>query len=271
MYILLYRVLLITQFIVAGGVFFLLYFVSAPYGRHLRQGWGATLPAKIAWKVMESPSVVLLAFWAFQNGTPQFPLPMIFFLLWETHYIYRTFLFPELMPGGDKPFPFLLVIFALLFNSMNSTINGLWVFHFSQAYTISWLWDPRFILGGILFLSGLLIHVLSDAHLRILRQKNNFGGADAAERKEETEKEKDSPGYVLPHWGLFRWIVAPNYFGELLEWTGWAIMTWSLPGLAFAIFTAANLVPRAASHRAWYVDNFPDFPEERKRIIPFIY
>ncbi len=265
MYILLYRVLLISQFVAAGGVFFLLFFVSAPYGRHLREGWGTTIPAKIAWKVMESPSVILFAFWAFRNGTPQFPLPMIFFLLWEFHYIYRTFLFPEIMPGAEKPFPFLLVVFALLFNSMNSTINGLWVFHFSRAYTLSWLWDPRFILGGLLFLTGLTIHILSDAHLRALRQQK-VQGDDG-----ETHLDNDDRGYVVPRWGLFKLVVAPNYFGELVEWTGWAIMTWSLPGLAFAVFTAANLVPRAASHRRWYVQNFSDFPKERKRIIPFIY
>ena len=40
-------------------------------------------------------------------------------------------------------------------------------------------------------------------------------------------------GYKIPVGGLFRWVSSPNYFGELLEWTGWAIATWSIPGVAF--------------------------------------
>jgi hypothetical protein len=55
------------------------------------------------------------------------------------------------------------------------------------------------------------------------------------------------------------------------EWLGWALATWSLPGLGFALFTVANLVPRAYSNRAWYMAKFPDYPKERKRVIPLIF
>jgi len=66
-------------------------------------------------------------------------------------------------------------------------------------------------------------------------------------------------------------VASPNYFGEIVEWTGWALATWSLPGLAFALFTMANLVPRAHANRVWYIDTFPDYPRQRKRVIPFVY
>ena len=67
---------------------------------------------------------------------------------------------------------------------------------------------------------------------------------------------------------MYRWISCPNYFGEIIEWIGWAIATWSLAGLAFALWTAANLVPRAYSHHQWYRESFTDYPPERKALVP---
>ena len=77
-------------------------------------------------------------------------------------------------------------------------------------------------------------------------------------------------GYKLPRGGLYERVTCPNYLGELLEWVGFAIASWSLPGLAFAVYTAANLVPRALANRRWYRERFPDYPSERKALIPFL-
>ena len=68
--------------------------------------------------------------------------------------------------------------------------------------------------------------------------------------------------------GMFRVIRHPNYLGEIIEWIGWAIATWSLAGLAFAVWTAANLVPRARSHHQWYRESFADYPPDRKALVP---
>ncbi|MXZ72004.1 MAG: hypothetical protein F4Z04_10970 [Acidobacteria bacterium] len=68
--------------------------------------------------------------------------------------------------------------------------------------------------------------------------------------------------------GAFRYVSCPNYLGELLEWFGWALATWSLGGLAFFTYTAANLVPRALSHHRWYRERFADYPAGRKAVIP---
>ena len=53
-------------------------------------------------------------------------------------------------------------------------------------------------------------------------------------------------------------------------WTGWAIATWSLAGLSFAVFTAANLVPRALANHRWYRETFPDYPRTRRAVIPWL-
>ena len=59
--------------------------------------------------------------------------------------------------------------------------------------------------------------------------------------------------------------------GEILEWTGWAVATWSLGGLAFCVFTAANLIPRARSNHRWYRENFSDYPPNRRALIPEVF
>jgi hypothetical protein len=53
-------------------------------------------------------------------------------------------------------------------------------------------------------------------------------------------------------------------------WTGFAIAAWSLPAVAFVIYTIANLAPRAVANHRWYHDKFPNYPAERRALIPFV-
>lgn len=77
--------------------------------------------------------------------------------------------------------------------------------------------------------------------------------------------------YHIPFGGAYRWVSCPNYFGELVEWLGWAILTWSPAGLVFFFWSAANLVPRARTHHRWYREHFADYPRERRALIPFLF
>ena len=66
-------------------------------------------------------------------------------------------------------------------------------------------------------------------------------------------------------------MASPNYLGELIEWIGWAILSANAAGWAFAVFTFANLVPRALKNLAWYRATFGEaYPKSRKAIIPFL-
>jgi hypothetical protein len=47
-------------------------------------------------------------------------------------------------------------------------------------------------------------------------------------------------------------------------------MAWNLPAFSFALWTAVNLIPRALDHHRWYLKTFPDYPKERKAVIPFL-
>lgn len=248
---LIYRILLITVFVTAAIVFVLLFITTAPYGRHNRKGWGPCISAKWGWLIMEFPAFfIIIIMFAFGNRQTN-PVAMIFLLMWAIHYFHRTFIYPFLIKEGDKKFPVLLIIFAIIFNIINGYINGYYLFFLSPIYSLSWLTDYRFIIGFIIFLSGMIINLHSDHILRNLRKPG----------KNE---------YEIPEAGLFRYISCPNYFGEIMEWIGWAIATWSLPGVAFALFTIANLAPRAFSNHRWYLDRFSDYPRNRKALIPFI-
>ncbi len=235
-------------------VFCLLFFVTAPYGRHRREGWGMEIDNQTGWFIMEIIS--LAGFWLFfllgdwKTGI----MPYIFLLLWTLHYFYRSVLFPALFKS-KKTMPVMVMVMAIGFNLLNSYIQGRYLFTFSPGadkYSMSWLQTPQFICGAILFFTGFIIHVNSDGITRNLRKS----GEDE---------------YKIPRKGLFRWISNPNYFGEIIQWSGWALLTWSLPGLVFAFWTFANLFPRAVSNHRWYRNTFDNYPEERRVIIPFLF
>lgn len=71
--------------------------------------------------------------------------------------------------------------------------------------------------------------------------------------------------------GAFELVSAANYMGEILEWTGYAVASRSLPAVAFAVFTFANLGPRGAAHHKWYLKRFAGYPRTRKAVIPFLW
>jgi 3-oxo-5-alpha-steroid 4-dehydrogenase 1 len=244
--------MVLAGLVAAVGVFVALFFTSAPYGRHARQGWGPTISNHISWFIMESPAVIVFAL-CFSFGTVPKNLPVILFLiLWELHYIHRAFIYPWTIRNGHKKMPMAVMLMGFSFNLGNSYVNGHYLFSLSGGYPVDWLIDSRLIIGVALFLVGFTVNRWADLSLRALRKP---GEVD----------------YHIPYGGLYNWVSCPNYLGEIIEWCGWALATWSLPGLAFAVWTFANLAPRARSHHAWYFANFPEYPKERKALIPWVW
>ena len=120
-----------------------------------------------------------------------------------------------------------------------------------DRYTTDWFLQINFWVGALVFVTGVIINLQSD-HILISLRKGN-------------EK-----GYKIPYGGLFKYISCPNHFGEMVEWIGFAIMAWSLPAFSFALWTIANLLPRAMSHHRWYKAYFEDYPKSRRAAIPFL-
>ena len=237
--------------VVAASVFAYLLFSPAPYGRHGRKGWGPMVGAKTGWLIMECPAVFVMVLMLLIGIGRLSLYSALFFVMWEFHYVYRTFLFPRKFRGQPKPMPLVIAGSGFFFNLVNGYLNGRWLFHFSEGYPATWWSDPRFFIGFALFFAGFAIHYTSDDILLNLR-------------------EPGETGYKIPRGGMFRLVTCPNYFGESLQWLGFAIATWSPAAWLFVVWTLANLLPRALSHHQWYRKTFPDYPKERRAIFPFI-
>ena len=236
-------------------VFLALHRVEAAYGMTYSSKWGPAVNNRTGWVVMEAPAFVcMLLLWVASPRATEVP-QAVMGGLFLAHYFQRTFIFPFLMRGKSR-MPLAIVAMGMLFNSVNAYMIGGWLFHISPQgyYPPSWVISPQFIFGTALFLAGMAVNIHSDHVIRNLR------------------KPGDSRHYI-PKKGMYRFVTAGNYFGEFMEWTGFAILTWSLPGAVFALWTFANLAPRARSLHKRYSDEFgEEFTAlHRKYIIPFIY
>jgi steroid 5-alpha reductase family enzyme len=168
------------------------------------------------------------------------------------HYINRALIFPYRIRTNGKTLPVLMVIMPMLFYIINGYLVG-YYFGALVEYPLSWLWDPRFLAGIALFLFGFTVNIQSDNILINLR------------RPGET-------GYKIPQGGFFKYVSCPNYFGECMEWLGFALMSWNVMGSIYAIWVIAPLVAQAIEAHRWYREHFQSqYPAERKAIIPFIF
>lgn len=235
----------------AAAVFVLLLFITAPYGRHTKRTWGPLINNKLGWFIMEFFLLVILFYFIFTGENEQSIVNMIIIGLITLHYVDRSLIFPFRIKTKGKKMPLVIMLMALGFNLSNGYLFGYYLGNY-KVYTLDWLTTPQFIIGTVIFITGAIINKHADTVLINLRKPNETG-------------------YKIPQGGLFKYISCPNLFGEVVEWLGFAILTWSLPGLAFFVWTFANLVPRALSHHKWYLNNFEDYPKKRKAVIPFIW
>jgi 3-oxo-5-alpha-steroid 4-dehydrogenase 1 len=238
---------------IALMVFVALYFIKAGYGIFRTSSWGPSINNRWAWVMMESPVfLVMLVLWLCSER--RFcPVELTFFLLFQLHYFQRSFIFPFLMSGKSK-MPLSIMLMGVIFNVLNGFMQGEWIFYLSPAeqYSTAWLSTPMFIAGVVVFLAGMAINLHSDNVIRHLR------------------KPGDTKHY-LPAKGMYRYVTSANYFGEIVEWGGWALLTFSLSGLVFFWWTFANLVPRANAIWHRYREEFGSEVGSRKRVFPYIY
>ena len=242
--------LVLGVFATAAVTFIVLLFVAAPYGRHARPGWGPTLPYRLGWVLMESPAVLVFLAVYTRGELRAGPVSLLFLALWQLHYVYRTFIYPFRVRSSGRRTPVAVVALGLGFNVVNAYLNARWISHLGP-YADASVADAALWAGVFVFLAGWSLNQRAD-HL-LIRLRNANGD-----------------GYTIPRGGPFRWITCPNYLGEIVEWLGWALATGSVAGLAFAAFTAANLIPRAIAHHRWYRQRFPEYPADRRALIPYL-
>lgn len=250
-----FNIFLLVMAIIAVVVFVALFFVNAGYGKFYNKRWGPTLDNHLGWFLMEAPVfVAMLVLWWLSDRRGDY-VRLVFLLLFEAHYFHRSFIFPLQLRGHSR-MPWAIVGMGALFNTLNAFMQGGWIFYISPAdmYPASWLRSLPFIAGVVIFAAGMFINIQSDTIIRNLRQPGDTA-------------------HYLPKGGMFRYVAGANYLGEFMEWAGFALLTWSWAGAVFALWTFANLAPRAARTHDLYASEFPkEFdPQKVKRIIPFIY
>lgn len=231
-----------------------MFYVTAPFGRHTSEKWGLLIDNKLGWMLMELPSLLIMTYylcWGRQSFSSH---AWVLFGLWILHYFHRSLIYPLRIKATPKKMPLVIAVSAILFNSVNASLNGYYLAELAplEKYNQTWLSSPHFLLGIILFTVGFAINLRSDSILINLRKPGETG-------------------YKIPRGFLFTYVSSPNLFGEIIEWAGFALMAWNLPALSFMVWTFANLVPRAKNHHDWYLGHFSDYPKERKIVFPFLY
>lgn len=166
------------------------------------------------------------------------------------------------------------------------------------------LWDLlallRFGAGLALFIYGMGVTVLSDEHLLqlktraqdimpqssstsprsrealvTLRRSSRIAakkdGDDIVTFKCHVHSHGAGTAYKIPRMGWFQQVSCANYWGEICEWFGYAIMCNSTVSLSFAIFTLMFLGRRGVQTHRWYKGRFgTNYPENRRAVIPYV-
>ncbi|KAK6740369.1 hypothetical protein RB195_008686 [Necator americanus] len=232
--------------IISGGfvMFSMILGKRAVYGRYTVNS-AIVIPGRLAWVVQEFPSFAVPLYYIIGC---QDTAGMVVLAAFLVHYFNRTFIYP-LQIRSKNGTPWYICLSAFTFCSWNGYVQG--SYHGQYYHPKGFFSHPLSYIGIGIFALGMYINMQSDSILRNLR------------RPGET-------GYKIPRGGMFEYVSGANFLGEMIEWTGYAIASGSLPAIAFAIFTASNIGPRAIHHHQWYLSKFPDYPKNRKAVIPFL-
>jgi len=194
-------VVFITCWITIGigaGIFLLR--KDAPYGRFSSRNWGPMISNRVGWFLMEATVMVAFLCWmpllSYNWRTPATIMIGLFFI----HYLHRSFVYPLMIRTKNKKMPIIIMLSAMLFNTVNGSLLGIWFAYFAH-YSNSWYQSPFFIAGVLLFLAGMLLNWQSDYTLIRLRKNGESG-------------------YQIPRSGLFKLISSPNLLAEIIEWGG---------------------------------------------------
>ena len=248
-----YSILLPAWFGISAVTAIALRFLKAPYGKYFSTAWGPAIPNKAGWIVMEL--ALLLFLYQFGYAQQAWSPAQTILLIVVLHYVYRSLLFPLMTRTSGKKIPIIIVLLAIGHNLGNAFLLGtginrhtLWS---SDAGSLFPAFNWHIGLGLIVVILGFCLHFWADQTLIRLRKPNETG-------------------YKIPTGGMYKWISCPNYLGEMLQWYGFALLTMSPAALAFAVFTTANLGPRAIDTHRWYQQTFTEYPPERTALIPKI-
>ena len=249
-------------------IFITLFFVKAYYGKFFNdynkyRSFIPTISSRTSWIIQECPCVFITIFYLFKYFNSTSIINSILLLAFLIHYIHRTFIFPfKIKNSKNNPIEITLMAFTFCFFNAIMINRSILLFsnYFNNDSNDFILSIIQILIGYFIFFVGMYINIKHDYLMISFRKKN-----------------KDKSEYILPRGYLYELISCPNYFGELLEWLGFAILTGTFSGFVFFISTFANLFPRAIKYHNWYKNKFKDEfnnkkdnVKDRKAIIPYI-
>ena len=140
--------------VIAPCAFVLLFFISAPYGRYLRAGWGPTVSSRTGWLLMEAPASLLML-----SVLLLIPVNFVVYLFlgaWQVHYFHRAFVYPFTLTSRRR-IPMTVVVMAIVFNSANAFLNG---YHFvlHQDWYGAGMADPLELYCRVAFVCPGILH-----------------------------------------------------------------------------------------------------------------
>ncbi|GBF49695.1 hypothetical protein LPTSP4_12110 [Leptospira ryugenii] len=195
----------------------------------------------------------ILAYWSTGLSLPKHPSPyaILLFLLFAIHFGKRCLEVLFLHKFSGK-IGWTAVIFISFAYSNIGFLSGNLHYRSPEGIFES---VPSFVtLAGLfLFFLGQAGNLYHHIILRNLRSNS------------ETKE------YKVPDKGLFKILVCPHYFFELISWFGFAMVSTYLDMYFVFFIMAGYLAGRSHQTRLWYLANVENFPKDRKRILPYIY
>ncbi|KAG2043791.1 3-oxo-5-alpha-steroid 4-dehydrogenase-domain-containing protein [Suillus americanus] len=258
--------------------------IDAPFGRFAPSNDSIFVVDGIkSWIIMElvSPisfiAVLYRGPWAASSSavsTPQVILASLFII----HYLNRAIISPLRTPSRSKSH-IAVALSAVVFNLANGALMGTYLSSpTASAFLAGAFSRPSFWAGITIWACGFAGNILHDEVLLDIRRKSKAKG-----KRNENKLGKEH--YAIPHGYLYRYISYPNYFCEWSEWFGYALAAAPLPALMPLTETMRTVQPpwlflwaevllmisRAYKGHQWYHKNFPEYPKERKAVVPFIF
>ena len=251
--------LVIFCFLLAIAVLIFNIVKTVPYGKYNKGDNTIQVPLRLAFGIMHilTGIVVFTITYFVQRNFDGNRLNIdtrvniVMYCLFTIHYINRGIVDTIANRHSQRKvalwIPVLGTLTIMFYHFINAQFIG------EAQYLRGYYYDPRFIIGIILFITGFILNRVADGQLICLRTDY-----------------KDTQ-YLIPDGCSFHCISCPNYLGELIEWFGWVIMTWSLAGLVWFLFVAAILIPRARQNHKWYQKELDGYPPKRNALLPLVY
>lgn len=215
---------------------------------------------RLGWWLMELPCSAFFPWFFLRTARSHEFVPRLFACIFMMHYLYRGWIFPCLIRVHGKSTNFSLVpaIGGWMVTILHAYFNAKWFGEMGSKLNKRWLRSWKFILGALLYYSGLIATIYHDHIMRTLR-------------------DGDGPRYRIPHGGLFEHATCAHYFVELWMWFGFMIMSWGPNGLFIFLISCMNLIPRSVTTHQWYHNHFNGmddaelYPANRTQLVPLLW